>query len=148
MNENRKAPPHAWKKGQSGNPSGKKPGSRNKATMMVLGLMEKGAEEITTAVIVAAKGGDLTAAKLVLERIAAPVRERHISIELPETLTAEGCAEAQNVILHAVGAGELLPSEATALAGIVENRRRALETSELAQRLTLLEEQLTNGSGQ
>ncbi len=139
MTEKRKAPPHAWKAGQSGNPSGKKPGSRNKATMMVLNLMEQGAEEITKAVIDAAKGGDLAAARLVIERLAPPLRERPVSIELPDTRTADGCAEAQGAILQAVGMGDLLPGEGATLAGIVENRRRSIETLELEQRITTLE---------
>jgi hypothetical protein len=50
-----------WKKGQSGNPAGKQPGTRNKATMLVLSLMEDGAREITQAVV--------DAARLVLERL-------------------------------------------------------------------------------
>lgn len=139
MTEKRKAPPHAWKAGQSGNPRGKPQGTRNKATMMVLNLMEQGAEEITKAVIDAAKGGDLMAARLVIERLAPPLRERPINIDLPDTCTADGCSEAQNAILQAVGMGELLPGEGATLAGIVENRRRAIETLELEQRITALE---------
>lgn len=137
----RKAPPQAWKKGQSGNPAGKKPGTRNRATMMVLGLMEQGAEEITQAVVDAARGGDLSAARLVLERLAPPLRERPISIGLPDTSTTDGISKAQQAIIEAVGAGELLPGEGNALAGLVEARRKALETMELEQRLTALEAQ-------
>lgn len=129
-----------WRKGQSGNPAGKPRGARNKATMMVLSIMEEGAEEITKAVVDAARGGDLGAARLVLERLAAPIRERPIAIDLPSTDTAEGISQAQRVIIEAVGAGELLPGEGGALAGLVEARRKALETIELEQRVTALEE--------
>ena len=37
------------------------------------------------------------------------------------------------------GAGDLLPSEGAVLAGIVENRRRSIETVELESRITALE---------
>ncbi len=140
MTEKRKPPPHAWKPGQSGNPRGKLVGSRNKATMMVLGLMEQGAEEIAKAVVAAARAGDLGAAKMVLERLAPPMKERPVSLALPDTSTAEGIAAAQNAILQAVAAGDLLPGEGTILTGIVEGRRRAMETLELEQRITKLEE--------
>jgi len=130
-----------WKKGQSGNPAGRPPGARNKATLMVLGLMERDAEEIAQAVITAARTGDLAAAKLVLERLAPPLRERPISIELPDTSTTEGVSKAQQVIIEAVGKGELLPSEGSTLAALVESRRRALETDDLERRLSDLEEQ-------
>lgn len=139
MVEKKKAPPHAWKPGQSGNPKGKPHGTRNKATQMVLSLMEGSAEEITQTVLDAAKGGDLSAAKMVLERLAPPMRERPISIELPDTSTAQGCADASNAVLQAVGVGDLLPSEGSVLAGIVENRRRSIETLELESRIATLE---------
>ncbi|MCK9381956.1 MAG: DUF5681 domain-containing protein [Sulfuritalea sp.] len=139
MTEKRKAPPHAWKPGQSGNPKGKAAGSRNKATAMVLNLMETGAREITDAVITAAKGGDLTAARMVLDRLAPPAKERPVSLDMPDTGTAAGVSAAQEAILQAVATGELFPGEAATLAGIVEGRRRALETQELEQRIAALE---------
>lgn len=139
MTEKKKAPAHAWKPGQSGNPLGKPRGARNKATQMVLSLMEGSAEEITKAVLDAAKGGDLSAAKIVLERLAPPMRERPVNIDLPDTRTPEGCSEAQDAILQSVGVGDLLPSEGAVLAGIVENRRRAIETLELESRIATLE---------
>lgn len=128
-----------WKPGESGNPAGKQPGTRNRATMMVLSIMEGGAKEITEAVIKAAKGGDLAAARLVLERLTPPMRERPISLALPDITTAEGISAAQHAILQAVGAGELMPGEGDTLASILENRRKALETEELERRIAALE---------
>ena len=106
---------------------------------MVMALMEGGAEEITRAVIDAAKAGDLAAARLVIERLAPPLRERPLSLPLPDTGTVAGVSAAQQAILQAVGEGEILPGEGTALAGIVESRRKALETVELEQRISALE---------
>jgi len=128
-----------WKKGESGNPSGKPAGARNKATIMVQTIMERGAKEITEAVVGLAKEGDLSAARLVLERLVPPAKERPIVLNLPDTGSAEGIAEAQSAILQAVATGDLLPGEAATLAGIVEARRKALETQELERRITALE---------
>lgn len=139
MTVKRKAPGNAWKPGQSGNPAGKPSGARNRATQMVMALMEGAAEEITTTIIDAAKKGDLAAAKLVLERLAPPVRERAIALALPNTDTPSGINEAQRKIVEAVGSGDLLPAEGTALAGIVEVRRKAYETNEMDQRISELE---------
>jgi len=50
-----------FQKGVSGNPRGKAPGTRNKATVLVIKLMESGAKEITEAVIAAARNGDMAA---------------------------------------------------------------------------------------
>ena len=129
-----------WKPGQSGNPKGKPTGARNKATIAVLALMESGATEITATVIDAAKAGNLTAARMILDRLAPPAKERPVSMIMPDTGTAEGVSAAQQAILQAVAAGELLPGEASALAGIVETRRKALETEELERRIAALEE--------
>ena len=129
-----------WKKGESGNPTGKPAGARNKATVMVQSIMDRGAKEITDVVVGLAKEGDLSAARLVLERLVPPAKERPIFLAMPDTGSAEGIAEAQQAILRAVAAGELLPGEAATLAGIVEARRRAVETLELEQRITALEE--------
>ena len=128
-----------WKKGQSGNPAGKPKGARNHTTRAVLALLEDGVLEVTKTVLEAAKGGDLAACRLVLERIIPPSKERPVSIDLPDTGTAHGCADASNVILQGVAAGDLLPGEGATLAGIVESRRRCIETQELENRVTKLE---------
>lgn len=135
----KKAPATAFKPGQSGNPAGKPKGARNHATRSILKLIDGGAEEITRAVIDAAKGGDMAAARFILERIVPSAKERPVSLKLPDTSTADGCSEAQSAILQAVGMGELLPGEGATLAGIVENRRRSIETLELEERITALE---------
>ena len=128
-----------WKKGESGNPTGKPAGTRNKATVMVQTIMERGAKEITEAVVGLAKKGDLSAARLVLERLVPPVKERPIFLALPDTSTTDGIADAQQAILQAVAAGDLLPGEAATMAGIVEARRKAVETNELEARISALE---------
>lgn len=135
----KKVRPTAFKPGQSGNPSGKPKGARNHATRAVLKLIEGGAEEITLAVLDAAKGGDMSAARFILERIAPPLRERPVSIDLPDIGTATGIAEAQAAILQAAASGDLLPGEASTLSAITEARRKALETEELERRITALE---------
>ena len=144
MTTTAKKPRSAWKPGQSGNPAGKPPGTRNKATEMVLQLMEGGAKEITLAVIEAARGGDLAAARLVIDRLAPPMRERPVALELPDTASAEGVSKAQQAILQAVAGGDLTPGEGSTLAGIVEAHRRALETEELAARIEALEGRYAN----
>jgi hypothetical protein len=62
--------------GVSGNPAGKPPGARARATRLAEKLMAGDAEAVVNAVVTAAKGGDMTAARLVLDRIAPPCRGR------------------------------------------------------------------------
>lgn len=135
----KKAPATAFKPGQSGNPRGKPRGARNHATRTLLKLIEGGAEEITKAVLTAAKGGDMTAARFILDRIVPAAKERPVSLKLPDMTKAEGIAKAQAAILQAVADGELTPGEGSVIAGIVEASRKALETQELIQRVAELE---------
>ena len=62
-----------------------------------------------------------------------------ISRRLAAVATAEDCATAQAKVLAAVAAGYLLPSEGEALAGLIEQQRRSLETSDLIGRMHELE---------
>jgi hypothetical protein len=43
------------------------------------------------------------------------------------------------LVLEAVGGGELLPGEGQILTGIIETRRKAIETEELERRIAALE---------
>jgi hypothetical protein len=101
--------------------------------------MEEGADAIARKVVDMAKEGDISAARLVIERLVPVAKERPIFPGLAGYRTAEGIAQAQAAILQAVAAGDLLPGEAATLAGIVEARRKAVETLELEQRITALE---------
>lgn len=135
----RKPPKTAWKPGTSGNPAGRAPGTRNRATVLAEAVLEQDIEEIAKVVTTAARGGDLQAARLVLERLVPARRERPLSIALPSIESTSDIARAQSVILEATGAGDLTPGEATALSAIVEQRRKALEAEQLERRIAALE---------
>ena len=129
-----------FRKGQSGNPSGKPPGARNKITMLAEKLMQDDARDIVRVVLEAAKGGDMTAARLVLERIA-PVRKgRPVYFDLPPVNTAGDIAAAMAALTTAMASGDLTPDEAATVASVLEIRRKTLETEELSLRLQALEE--------
>jgi len=68
--------------GQSGNPKGRTPGSRNAATMAALAIMEADAASISQKAVELALGGDLTAIRLVLERLVSPARDRPIQVDI------------------------------------------------------------------
>jgi hypothetical protein len=126
--------------GQSGNPRGRRQGSRNKASIALEKLMEGGAEAIVQAVIDAAARGDMTAARLVLDRVV-PVRKgRAIYLTLPAIEIARGVSEAQSATVTAMAEGEITPDEAATIAGVLESKRKAIETVELETRIARLEQ--------
>ncbi len=128
-----------WKPGQSGNPTGRKVGQRHRSTVMLEKLLADDAKAIVKAVLVAAAGGDMAAARMVIERVLPAQRDRHVSLDLPDTGTAQGIEQAQGAIVKAVARGDMLPSEGAALSALVEARRRSIETNEFEARLIALE---------
>jgi hypothetical protein len=129
---------------QPGNP-GKPKGARHKTTLIaeklaIEKLMEDDAEGVARRVIGAAKDGDMTAARLVLERIY-PVRKgRPVHLDLPEIERVADLPVALSALLSAMGHGEITPEEAAVVANVIEAKRRTLETVELEQRIAVLEE--------
>jgi hypothetical protein len=76
-----------------------------------------------------------------MDRVAPPRKSRLIQIDLPDVADARGVALAQAAVVAAVAGGEIAPDEAMALSGLLEGRRRALETEELEVRVRRLEGQ-------
>jgi hypothetical protein len=101
--------------------------------------MEDDAEQVVRAVIGAAKSGDMTAARLVLDRIAPLRKGRAISFALPEIETAAHVTQALGVVASLMADGDITPDEANAVAGVIETKRKAIETQELEQRVAALE---------
>ena len=126
--------------GTSGNSKGRPRGSRSRAALVLERLIAADAETILKAILTLAKAGDLGACKWALERLIPVAKDRPISIDLPDTGTAEGIERAQAEIVAAVADGRLLPSEGESLSGLVEARRRGIETNELAARVAELEQ--------
>lgn len=122
-----------------GNP-GKPKGSRHKATMASLRLLDGEAEALTRKVIEAALGGDTVALRLCLERIAPVRKDAPVQFALPEMKSAEDAAKAAGAVLAAVSDGQLTPAEGSHVMGLIETYRRTLELSELEARVIALEQ--------
>jgi Family of unknown function (DUF5681) len=134
-----------FRKGESGNPDGRPPGSRNKATLLIEKLLDDGAKDIATKAIELAKNGDSTALRLCLDRIAPARRDRHIAFKLPKMESPEHAVKAAAAIVEAVASAELTPSEAAEMMKLVEGYTRILEAEDHEQRLRTLEGQLNDG---
>ena len=126
-------------KGQSGNPYGRPEGSRNKATILAQALFDGQAEELIQKCIQMALEGDSTAMRLCIERLVPPRKDRPVNLDLPKMECVEDTVNAMAVISSGVADGELTPSEGQVLSGMVENYRKAIETTELEERISNLE---------
>lgn len=101
------------------------------------------ADDLVKAAMHYALGGDMAAMRLVFDRIMPAAREDFIEFDLPRIERAEDCAAAQAGVLAAVACGQLLPSEGQTLTALIEAQRRAYETTDLAEQMRVLSEEMT-----
>ena len=133
---NDKKRPGRWKPGESGNPAGKPSGSGELQKLRA--AIGEHVPEIINQLVTAARGGDIQAARLILERVLPPVKaiEQAQAINLPNgTLTEQGRA-----VLAAVAAGELAPGQGAQLLTAIGTLGKVAELDELAARITALED--------
>ncbi len=138
-NQTAGAKPWQFQPGQSGNPSGKPKGARHAITLAAEALLDGETEALTRKCIELAKEGDMVAMRLCLERILPARKSRSVKIELPATDNAGGVAEAFSAVVAAVAAGDLALDEGSMVAGMLEMKRKALETADLERRIAAIE---------
>ena len=122
----------AFKKGESGNPAGRPPGSVNKN----LRMLRDAAEAILPDLIKRAKSGDLEAQKLILDRGIPRLR----AVSPPEALALpDGTLTDQTKALVAlIAAGDLSTTVAAEIAGIITASARVEEIDQLRDELKAL----------
>jgi Family of unknown function (DUF5681) len=128
-----------FEKGRSGNPAGRPPGSRNKATILAESIFEGEAEAIIRMAIDKAREGDITAIRLCLERVFPRLRDRATVFDLPPINGAPDALAALSTIVAGVSGGELTAAEGSELSKLVDHYLRALEAKDFEQRLRMLE---------
>ena len=125
-----------WKAGESGNPAGRTPGSGQ--LQKLRDAIAKDVPAILASLVNAAKGGNINAARLVLDRVLPPLKaiELAVALQLPNgTLTAKAGA-----LLDAAALGELTPAQAAQLIAAIGTIGKITEFDEMNARLTFLEQ--------
>ncbi len=128
-----------FKKGQSGNPSGRPKGSLNKTTLAVQSLLNGQAEEITQKAIELAIDGDVPALKLCFERLLPVKKDSPVNFRLPAIKSADDIIRVQTAIVREVSKGEITPMEAMRISTVMEGLRKTFELQELENRISTLE---------
>lgn len=126
--------------GQSGNPSGRPKGIIDKRAQL-RNAFESESKEIASVVIEAAKGGDMQACKMVLDRISPTLKPHSAPININEPLP-ESITSMAKVFIEAAAKGELPPDIASQLVASVGALSRVIEIDELKNRLESLERSL------
>ena len=127
-----------------GNP-GRKPGSKNKATLLATGLAHEQGEELLSKAIEMAMGGNVAMMKFLLDRILP--KERSIHLELPDLAYAHDGVDAMARIVDAVSSGRISSREAADVAQIVSAFVRSIEVDDLEREVEAIKATL-NGSSE
>ncbi len=127
-------PTPKFKPGISGNPNGR-PKDKTPATILRKSISEDMPEIIKTLVELA-KGGDVQAAKVLLDRICPALKPQAMPISLPTngTLSEQG-----NEIIKATMAGQIPPDVGSQLITALANQAKIIEIDELTKRIEVLE---------
>lgn len=123
----------------NGNP-GRKPGSKNRSTVLAAALLEDEREVLLRKAIEIARNGDVVMLKFLLGRLLP--RERVLTIDLPKMDFADDAVEALGQITRAATEGAISPSEAADLATVINSWTHAIDLADAVKRLDALEAKL------
>jgi hypothetical protein len=126
----------AFKKGQSGNAAGRPAGKTPGATIRK--AIEQRADDIVQALIDAAVGGDVAAAKALLDRITPTLKPiaGQVTITLPD---GAGLAEQGAAVIQAALNGSIPPDIGSQLITALAAQSKIIEIDELTKRIEALE---------
>jgi hypothetical protein len=96
--------------------------------------------ELVRKAIELAKAGDTQMLKFLLDRILP--KERSVHVDLPIMDRSSDAADALGAVIDAVGAGQIAPSEAAAMASLVAAYARIINVAEFEERLENIEKDL------
>ena len=126
-----------YKPGQTGNPNGR-PKDKTPATLLRKSIIGEMPEIINTLVGLA-KGGDVAAAKVLLDRCVPSLKPQAQPICLPVNGTL---AEQGGEIIRATMAGQIPPDIGAQLITALSNQGKLIELQELTERLSRIEKKL------
>lgn len=125
-----------FEKGQSGNPSGRPPGIRDRRSAM-RALLEAHAPELIAKAVEMAKAGDATALRICLDRLIPAAKAKDDPVSLPDM--SDSLADNSRVIMRLLAESELTPEEASSILQALASQVRVIEATEVEQRIAALE---------
>ena len=120
--------------------SGRKPGSKNRNTLLTAALVDGERETLLRTAIQLARAGNVPMLKFLLSHTMP--RDRLVKLDLPQMVFADDGVEALGCVMRAVSEGAITPSEGAALATIVKSYTDAIDNADVVKRLDAIENQL------
>lgn len=121
--------------GKSGNPAGRPPAMPPELRQR----LTEASADIIEGVISAARGGDMQAARLVLERIAPVTRSTAAPVYIPELEHAATLSDKAQAVINAVARSECPPDIGATMIQALGACAKIIEIDELERRLSALE---------
>ena len=130
-----------FKKGQSGNPSGKKPGTHSKRTGLAK-LLEPHAENLINKVVELALDGDVNALKLCIDRLLPRITSQPVHINMNEfdIENIDNLSAIGKKIISAISTGNISPEEGQKLMSILDDQRKLIEHVDMSRKLDEISE--------
>jgi len=132
-----------WQAGKSGNPSGRKPGTGKIGKLR--DSIAKDVPAIISGLTDAAKGGDVGAARLLLERVLPALKPVEEAIVV--NMGGETLAERGKSALAAIADGQITPGQGATVLAALGTLAKLVETDELVRRIEALEQKHTGTAG-
>ena len=126
-----------FKQGVSGNPRGRQPGQTAGAQIRQAIIARK--EDILKAVINAAVGGDMTACKMLLDRITPSLKPVAAQVAI-KVSDGAGLSEQAAAVIKSALSGEVSPDIASQLVTAISSLAKIIEIDELTKRVEALEQ--------
>lgn len=127
-----------FKKGSSGNPGG-----RSGKAAELRRKLESSADNAVKVIMDAAKGGDMAACRLILDRVVPP--SKPVFAPVAFELDNSDLPSAARSVIEAVAAGELPADQGKMILDGLANVAKIIEITELEQRIASLEQEIKDG---
>ncbi|MFZ4479690.1 MAG: DUF5681 domain-containing protein [Rhodoferax sp.] len=125
----------SFKKGQSGNPAGRPPGTSPRARFR--SMVDPSMPDLVQTLVQAAQGGDVAAIRVILDRTVPALKPTSDSLQLK---TSGGLSEQGQAIIDAMSRGKCSPDVAQVAMNTLVSQSRLIEQSEVIQRIEALEQ--------
>ena len=129
-----------FKPGQSGNPTGRKPGAGRVGKLRE--QLEPHANAVIEKTVAMALDGDVSCLRMLLDRLLPAIRNRDEPVRVSGLKPGMGLSEQGAAVVKALAGGQLSPTEANAMMSALSTSAKLAEVEDLAQRVAELEKSL------
>ena len=126
---------------------GRPRGSRNKVARVCQDILDTYAEPLMRKFMVMALQGNPTALRTFMDRLMPTRGQPTLRFKLPPSDSIDDLAAASRAVVNGVARGQLTPAEGQAFSGMLEDRRRVIETRDQEPRIRALEDLSKPSSG-